>query len=301
MIKSFHEVKNQHGTTEFVGYNQLSIEAKLLKLIETDSHRLAVFDKTPFYGESGGQAGDRGQISFAKNSLAEIVDTQKPVDGLFVHVLEGGASLKEGETYALEVDRTNRTATTRNHSATHLLQAALIEVLGDHVKQAGSFVEAERLRFDFTHMKALTEQEIEKIETLVNLKVSEALPVEANVMTMDQAIQGGAMALFGEKYGDEVRVLDMGDFSKELCGGTHVTNTNEIGLFSIISESSLSSGVRRIEAVSSLNAIRRLQSRSETLKKLELMTSVKGDQVISKFESLQKDLKGKTKRDQRAH
>lgn len=286
--KVFHAAKDNCGETKFLGYTNLKAEGKLLEIISLGEGKEGlVFDQTPFYAEGGGQAGDQGKV----NGSIEVLDTQKPVDGLFVHFVESHHGLVVGKTYELCVDENKRNLTARNHSATHLLQSALIKVLGDHVKQSGSMVNSDRLRFDFTHMQALTANEISKVEELVNAEVMKSVDVSASLQTMDNALKMGALALFGEKYGDEVRVLKMGDFSTELCGGTHVQNTSEIGLFSIISESSLSTGVRRIEATTSKNALNRLNSRSKLLKELELLTSSSQEGVLEKVESLLEELK----------
>tara|TARA_R110002072_G_scaffold288917_1_gene455577 strand:- start:269333 stop:271930 length:2598 start_codon:yes stop_codon:yes gene_type:complete len=286
----FFKALESFGETKFLGYDSLSCESKLLKIIKGEESDILIFDKTPFYGESGGQAGDSGLV-LDKNISVSIFDTQKPVEGLFAHYTKDSSSLKEGSTYKLEVHSKHRNRIAKNHSATHLLQAALIEVLGNHVKQAGSMVTSERLRFDFTHMKALTSEEIDKVETLVNQQIENANDVNANIMSMDQALESGAMALFGEKYGDNVRVLKMGEFSTELCGGTHVNNTSEIGLFTILSESSLATGVRRIEATTSESAYNILKSRSNILKKLELELSGKNEVIFEKISSLQNQIK----------
>lgn len=287
----FYRSREQHGETEFFGYNTLSCSAKLLDTIDVGEGLMGlIFDKTPFYGESGGQAGDIGKIIYNDKEIATITDTTKPVDNLFVHYTQS-TNLKINETYNLQVDAQNRELTKRNHSATHLLQSALIQVLGNHVKQAGSMVNAEKLRFDFTHDKGLSEQELSLIEQLVNQKIQEALNVTAENTSFDNALRKGAMALFGEKYGDEVRVLTMGDFSTELCGGTHVSNTSEIGQFLITAETSLSSGVRRMEALTSLGAGKFLKERSETLKQIEGLLNVKNHDTVEKVKAIQNDQK----------
>lgn len=293
--KIFHQIKEENGTTKFLGYTQTKCEANLVKKIELGELTALIFNQTPFYGESGGQLGDTGVIKEGDSVMCHITDTQKPVDGLFVHYSNDADMLEEGKQYILQIDNNKRELTKRNHSATHLLQSALIEVLGDHVKQAGSSVGPERLRFDFTHLQAMTKDEIKNVEKLVNEKVREHLDVQANEMSMDSAIEKGALALFGEKYGDQVRVLTMGKFSTELCGGTHVSNTGEIELFSILSESSLSAGVRRIEATTSSNAIERLMRRSEILSSIESMTQGKNEDVLNKIEAYQNDIKSKSK------
>ncbi|MCR9204516.1 MAG: alanine--tRNA ligase [Halobacteriovoraceae bacterium] len=286
--KVFHTSKEKCGETKFLGYSDLSAKGELLDIITLgDDKEGLVFDQTPFYAEGGGQVGDTGTV----NDSVNVLDTQKPVDGLFVHFVESGHGLKIGTKYDLSVNEEKRNLTMRNHSATHLLQSALIKVLGDHVKQSGSMVNSERLRFDFTHMQGMTAEEITQIEDLVNEEVMKAVDVNASVTSMDNALKMGALALFGEKYGDDVRVLKMGEFSTELCGGTHVTNTSEIGLFTIISESSLSTGVRRIEATTSKNALKRLNSRSKLLKEIELLTSSSQEKVVEKYHSLMDELK----------
>lgn len=289
--KIFHDAKARSGETKFLGYDTLESEATLKEIIDLGEGRSGlVFDQTPFYAEGGGQVGDTGTLLAGKTEI-EIIDTQKPVDGLFVHFVEGNPDIKSGAKVSLKVNARERNLTARNHSATHLLQSALINVLGDHVKQSGSMVNSDRLRFDFTHMQALTQDELNQVEKLVNEEVLKANDVVASHCSMDEALSKGALALFGEKYGDEVRVLEMGPFSTELCGGTHVSNTSEIGLFTIISESSLSTGVRRIEATTSENAIKRLNNRSKTLKELELLTSSGQNKIVSKVSGLFDEIK----------
>ena len=293
--KVFHAVKEKNGATNFVGYDKLEVEAKLVDVIDMGEAKGLVFDTTSFYGESGGQVGDIGVVKAGKNTLAHIDDTQKPVDGLHVHISKDADALEVGKSYTLSVDAHTRALTMRNHSATHLLQSALIKVLGAHVKQAGSVVTAEKLRFDFTHLQAMTKEEIQKVEDLVNQEIQKAHNVSADHMSMDEAQKKGAMALFGEKYGNVVRVLTMGDFSTELCGGTHVRNTGDIGLITILSESSLATGVRRIEATTSETAVNYLSHRSNLLKKVEGMFMDKEERALAKLENLFKDLKDKQK------
>lgn len=294
-LKVFYTMKEKFGETKFTGYEEVSDFAKLLAKEEIDGQFYLVFDKTPFYGEGGGQLGDKGEIFSNEGKLATITDTQKPVDGLHVHISSDADALNVGESYTLKVNHEERELTKRNHSATHLLQSALIKVLGNHVKQAGSSVGPERLRFDFTHSEALKAEEIQKVEELVNSAVASALTVTACQMSKDEATKKGAMALFGEKYGDQVRVLTMGDFSVELCGGTHVSNTADIGLFKILVETSLASGVRRIEAITSSNAINYLLHRSKILADLEKDLAVKEERVLEKVSGLQLELKEKSK------
>ncbi|MBC7712253.1 MAG: alanine--tRNA ligase [Rhizobacter sp.] len=293
--KIFHVMKEKHGATEFVGYDKLDVDAKLLEVVDMGEMKGLVFDTTSFYGESGGQVGDIGAVKDGKNIIAHIDDTQKPVDGLFVHLSKDSDALEVGKTYTLAVDGHTRKLIMRNHSATHLLQAALIKVLGPHVKQAGSVVTAEKLRFDFAHTQAMSKEEIQKVEDIVNSEISKSLKVEANIMDMAAAQKKGAMALFGEKYGNIVRVLTMGDFSTELCGGVHVHNTGDIGLITILNESSLATGVRRIEATTSETAIHYLSHRSSLLKKVEGMVMDKEERALNKLENVFKELKDKQK------
>ena len=293
--KIFHVIKEKYGTTTFVGYDQLKTDAILIAVESFGDQKALVFDTTSFYGESGGQVGDSGVVMSGKNIIAHIDDTQKPVDHLFVHLSKDADALVIGETYTLRVDSHARNLIMRNHSATHLLQASLIKVLGSHIKQAGSLVTPEKLRFDFTHLQALTKEEIQKVEDLVNAEIQKGNPISAEIMNMDDAVKKGAMALFGEKYGNSVRVLSMGQFSTELCGGTHAHNTSEIGLITIFSEVSLATGIRRIEATTSENAIKYLSHRSQYFKKVESLFNDKEERAIHKIESFLKELKEKQK------
>jgi alanyl-tRNA synthetase len=293
--KVFHALKEKCGATKFTGYENFNTSAKLLAVENFGEMKALIFDTTTFYGESGGQVGDIGTVQIGDNIIAHIYDTQKPVDDFFVHLSSDSDALVVGETYNLVVDEHNRKLSMRNHSATHLLQAALIKILGPHVKQAGSLVTPEKLRFDFTHLQALSKKELENVENLVNQEIQKGLAVSAKTMNMKEASNTGAMALFGEKYGDLVRVLTMGKFSTELCGGTHVHNTQEIGLISILSESSLAAGVRRIEATTSQNAINYLSHRSKLLKQVESYFNDKEDGAIQKVFGSFKDLKEKQK------
>ena len=247
--------------TEFVGYTALAAEAKILSIINAETDELCditgenaviITDRTPFYGEGGGQVGDTGIIT-GKNGRALVTDTKK-TDGVYLHVckIESG-SFSVGDPVTLTVDPSRRAAIARNHSATHLLDAALREVLGTHIRQAGSYVDDKEARFDFTHFAAVTREELTKVERLVNEKILEDLPVTPFETDIESAKASGAIALFGEKYGNIVRVVKMGDFSSELCGGTHVSNTAKIGMFKITMENSVAAGVRRITAVTGLN------------------------------------------------
>ena len=261
--KIWFEVKEKVGSTEFVGYEQDDAEAKVVAIVKNNESVAAaeagddvfiVLNKTPFYGESGGQAGDSGRLERNGMVVAKVGDTQKPIDELHVHKAKLEFDVAVGDSVYAVIDTPLRDATRANHSATHLLHKALRDALGDHVAQKGSLVSPERLRFDFSHPKAVAREEIAAIEKKVNDVIWRNTPVDTKVMTPDDAIQAGAMALFGEKYGDKVRVLSMGvdenkTYSTELCGGTHVRRTGDIGLFKVTSEGSVASGVRRIEAV----------------------------------------------------
>ena len=251
------------GSTEFTGYDRLSDQGQVAALyrdgqavdsLAANDNGMLVMASTPFYAESGGQVGDHGVITTGKGRF-EVTDTRKQGDA-FVHlgkVVEG--SLAVGDAVEAEVNAAERQDIAYNHSATHLLHAALRTVLGDHVQQKGSQVAADRLRFDFSHFEAPTAEQLQTIETMVNDKIRENLEVVTRVMAIDEAKKSGAMALFGEKYGDKVRVLSMGDFSIELCGGTHVSRTGDIGLMRIVSEGGVAAGVRRIEAVTGARAL----------------------------------------------
>ena len=255
--KALFELREQHGPTEFLGYTTLDAEGAITGLIQDGEaveslgegeEGWLITNQTPFYGESGGQVGDTGVIKMADGEFL-VTDTKKLLSDLFVHVgkiISG--SINCGGIAHLTVDVERRNAIRRNHTATHLMHAVLRDVLGEHVKQAGSLVNAERLRFDFSHFKPISKAELQQIEAAVNAATLTNDPVETKLMTQDEAVVSGAMALFGEKYGDEVRVVSAG-FSTELCGGTHVSATGDIGPFRILSETGIAAGVRRIEAV----------------------------------------------------
>lgn len=263
--------------TEFTGYHQLVDNGQIKALyrqgesvnsLQVDEEGVVILDHTPFYAESGGQVGDKGQI-IVDNSVFSVENTQKQANGLFLHqgkVVSG--SIQKGQNADLEVSSAERTAITLNHSATHLMHAALREILGEHVSQKGSLVNAERLRFDFSHFEPLSSDEIYSIEALVNEQIRLNSPVAAEIMAKDEAVKAGAMALFGEKYGDQVRVLRIGEFSTELCGGTHVQRSGDIGCFKIISETGVASGVRRIEALTGKGCFEWLNCREKSLENI---------------------------------
>lgn len=251
------EFVQKQKKTKFTGYKgtegsgkvtALSDGSKTVNSLKAGQSGVAALDTTAFYGESGGQVGDKGTFK-AKNLEVEVTNTTKLNDIYLHHVTVKSGELKKNAKVEMLVNESERRSTARNHSATHLMHAALREVLGKHVSQAGSLVDARRTRFDFTHSKAMSSEEIKKVEDLVNREISAARNVSAKEMEFDKAVKSGAMALFGEKYGKKVRVLKMGEFSTELCGGTHVGNTSEIRLFKIVSEGGVSAGVRRIEAI----------------------------------------------------
>jgi alanyl-tRNA synthetase len=264
------KLKEKFGASVFTGYESETTEAKLLAR-ETIGDKIAlIFDRTPFYPEGGGQIGDSGTILENGKTLAHITDTLRPVEGLSIHLSSDSDILAVGKTYTLAVDHARRQLIRNNHTATHLLQAALRKVLGNHVAQSGSMVSDERLRFDFTHPTALTDEECRQVEDIVNTFISNKISVNHNVMGKDEAIASGALAFFGEKYGDKVRVLKIGDVSTELCGGTHVSNTKDIGHFWIDSESSVSAGVRRIEGLTGAAATKKVEEKNLPWEEREL-------------------------------
>jgi alanyl-tRNA synthetase len=245
-----------------------------------------IVETTPFYGESGGQSGDSGVISSGSAHL-EVVETSRPFTDLIVHhchVKEG--AVRVADAVNLTVTSANRSATARNHTATHLLQTVLRKVLGDHVKQAGSLVSADRLRFDFTHFSAMTGDEIRQVEALVNGYVMENAPVVTNQMQISEAIDAGATALFDEKYGDTVRVVRVGDVSMELCGGTHVRAAGDIGLFKIVSEAGIAAGVRRIEALSGFGALDFVRQMEDEQRAIASLLKAEGGNPLDRLEKL---------------
>jgi len=292
--------------TDFTGYDHLQdagrVEAlfhdgEAVERLETGQAGQVVLDKTPFYAESGGQVGDRGRLESA-TACFEVQDTRKQGKGAFVHIgtLTSGV-LAIGDTLNAIVDAGRRQATVLNHSGTHLLHAALRKVLGEHVQQKGSLVGPDRLRFDFAHYEPVTAAQLAEIENLVNAEIRANAAAETRVMSIEDAMASGAMALFGEKYGADVRVLSIGDFSVELCGGTHVQHAGDIGLLKIVSETGIASGVRRIEAVTGENALQwvaaneqRLQRISELVKGSRDDVDEKVSQVLEKNRALEKEL-----------
>ncbi|MDU2287094.1 MAG: alanine--tRNA ligase, partial [Enterococcus faecalis] len=287
--------------SKFVGYTELTHDSELFVIIQGDAlvneasagTAELIFAETPFYAEMGGQIADRGYVkNTAGDVVANVVDVKKAPNGQFLHKVEVLAPLAEGQIYQLQVDERMRTRILKNHTATHLLHRALKDVLGEHANQAGSLVAPGHLRFDFTHFGQVTSEELARMEAIVNEKIWEAIPVVTIETDIDTAKNMGAMALFGEKYGKEVRVVNIGDYSIELCGGTHVANTEDIGIFKIVSESGIGAGVRRIEAVTSKEAYQLLQEEERQLKEIAILVkSPQLKEVVTKTEQLQQQLR----------
>ena len=287
-------------TSEFVGYDRLThtskvsvltTETEIVEALSDGDNGTIIVDETPFYATMGGQQGDKGIIRTA-NGEFKVVDTVKLLGGKVGHIGQMvSGMISAGEEVELVVDKELRAKTCRNHSATHLLQKALREVLGTHVEQAGSYQDGDRTRFDFSHFSAMTAEEIAKVEAIVNEQIALGTPVVTEVMSADEAKNSGAMALFGEKYGESVRVVSMGDFSKELCGGTHVANTAEITAFKIISESGVAAGVRRIEALTGSNVFAYYKEMEEKLNAAAKVVKSTPANLIERLESLMAEVK----------
>lgn len=297
-------IGKRFGPTKFLGYNDLEIKGKLIALIDGEKEInltkagdevQIILDNTPFYGESGGQIGDSGQLVFAKGKV-EVTDTKKIFNGLFIHigkVIEGVIEVNNECSAIVNEDRRKDIA--RNHSATHLLHKALKTVLGEHVNQAGSLVEDDKLRFDFTHFTKVSDDELKKVEELVNTEILNGLAVNISEMSIEEAKVMGATALFGEKYGDFVRVVKMGEFSTELCGGCHIHSTGEIGLFRLVSEGGVGAGLRRIEAVSGRGALKYIDQKDKELKDIADLVKAQSSEVLKRIESIVISLKEKEK------
>ncbi|HET7615803.1 MAG TPA: alanine--tRNA ligase, partial [Bacillales bacterium] len=289
-----------HEKSEFVGYDELETDAKVKAIIENQALVVSaeegsavqiILDRTPFYAESGGEIADKGTIS-GEHVLLTVEDVQKAPNGQNLHQVNiSKGTLKKGDKIKATVNRDDRSAITKNHTATHLLHQALKDVIGPEANQAGSLVAPDRLRFDFSHYRQVSEDELEKIETIVNEKIWESLPVKTMQKTLQDATEMGAMALFGEKYGDVVRVVKAGDYSIELCGGCHVRNTADIGMFKITVETGIGAGTRRIEAVTGKEAYRFMNGRlgllAESARKLRTNVSNVPDRV----DALQKQIR----------
>ncbi|TMA55841.1 MAG: alanine--tRNA ligase, partial [Deltaproteobacteria bacterium] len=283
--------------SRFVGDRIIEWESEVLAtLVKGETRRGIVREgeeveivtaETPFYGESGGQVGDTGKLETARGDVVEILDTQKPQPSLTVHrgrVVRG--AIQAGDRVRLTIDAERRNATRLNHSATHILHSALREILGTHVRQAGSLVAPDRLRFDFTHTSPVKDETLERIEDLVNAHIRENAEVTSEEMPLAEALKGGALAFFGEKYGERVRVLRMGDFSIELCGGTHVSRTGDIGLFKLKAEAGVASGVRRVEALTAEGALDWVRQREKVLKEAGSILKGSEEEVADKVEKL---------------
>ena len=295
-----YQTMDKSITTEFLGYDSLETDAKVLALVKdgqvaetvyAEEEAVLIADKTVCYGESGGQVGDIGTVE-GENFKAEVTDTHKLGDGKFLHsvkVTEGAVGT--GDAVHIAVDKERRLAIARNHSATHLLQKALQEVLGSHVAQSGSLVNADRLRFDFSHYEAMTPDELMEVEKRVNRAILSALPIEVQIMSQEEAKKTGAMALFDEKYGDTVRVVKMGDYSIEFCGGTHLKNTCEAGLFKILSEGGVAAGVRRIEAVTGTGVLRFLEEKEAQLNEAAAVLKVSPQTLAARAASMVEELR----------
>jgi alanyl-tRNA synthetase len=283
--------------TEFVGYDRLEAEGKILKIFKGDTEVErgqegeeveVITDRTPFYGEAGGQAGDQGGLS-NNGTRMEISRSTKPLPDVIIHhgTIKSGI-LRVGDTMTLRVNPETRGKTALNHTATHLLQAALRQVLGDHVKQAGSLVAPDRLRFDYTHFSPLSEEEIDQVEEIVNSRIRENLPIGVSQIPYKEALQRGAMALFGEKYGDVVRLVQVGEVSAELCGGTHTGRSGDIGLFKILSETGVASGVRRIEAATGEGAWRAVKREEAELRAVSALLKAKPGELAERVQRILK-------------
>jgi len=308
--KLYQDILEDWGETEFTGYDSVEAKCKVIAITKDDElvdmvkegDKCKIFlEKTPFYAKKGGQIGDKGVITspFKNNLLVEILDTQTPIDGLIAHIAEiGKGKIKVGDEILARVNLSRRKAIARNHTATHLLHQVLRDVLGDHVKQSGSAVNSHHLRFDFSHFAPLTTEELEKIESSVNKKILDELTVETKISTFDKAKEMGAIALFGEKYGKQVRVVKIGEFSLELCGGTHLNSTSNIGLFKILSEEGIGSGLRRIEAVTGEGALKYVKEKedivhevSDKLQTIPPDIPVKINQIVDDAINMKREIK----------
>lgn len=287
------------GNTEFAGYDKdvvsakvlgIGIDGKLSDMAKTEDKAIVVLDKTTFYAESGGQIGDTGILE-SDDAVLEVVDTKKK-NGKFLHtcIVKSG-EIKVNDTVETKIDTVRRNAIRRNHSAVHLLQAALRDTLGNHVAQAGSYVSEDRLRFDFSHFEAMSKEELKRVEAQVNEKILEDLEIQSFEKPIDEARKMGAVALFSEKYGSTVRVVKMGEYSIELCGGTHATATGKLGLFKILSESGVAAGVRRIEAVTGLGVIKILEEKEEMIEETAKILKTSPKEVVHKAEGVMDELK----------
>jgi alanyl-tRNA synthetase len=300
----YRKILKESGPTEFLGYETTHAEDSVVQALVKDRKLIQeacegeeveiILDKSPFYGEAGGQVGDTGSMK-ADGFKAKILDTKKYSDVLIHRAAVKRGTIKTGVTVHTTADDVRRNSIMRNHTATHLLHSALRAVLGDHIKQSGSLVAPERLRFDFTHFYPVNEKELREVEELVNEKIIENMPVTVTLTSLDDAVGEGVIALFGEKYSEKVRVVRAGDFTAELCGGTHCHATGNIGPFKIVSEGSVAAGIRRIEALTGFNTLEFVRSEEEELKRAAEILKVQELQVSEKLEKLLSDLKTKEK------
>ncbi|MCC7305505.1 MAG: alanine--tRNA ligase, partial [Alphaproteobacteria bacterium] len=307
--KIWFEILEQTGPTEVLGYETENAEGEIRAIIKdgkkvpalkTGEQGIVITNQTPFYGESGGQVGDTGVMLSPPATILNVTDTKKALGSLYLHYIKlNKGEISVGQGIEMRVDTKRRSAIRSNHSATHLLHEALRQVLGEHVAQKGSLQDAERTRFDISHPKQITVEELEKVEQIVNGEIRANTEVITRVMPLEEARESGAMALFGEKYDDEVRVVSMGSkapgankvFSVELCGGTHTKRTGDIGLLKITSESSLSSGVRRIEALTGGNALRYLEEQEDRVHELAALLKTNPGEVVARVQSLAEEKK----------
>jgi len=305
LSKTYNEIYKKSGDTKFVGYSETETESSIIALLDSHgeiSESLSENDegwmivvKTPFYGESGGQAGDTGTVS-SKNAVAKIIDVQRPVHNLFAHKIKiFNGTFKINDNVNLELNKDFRTAVMRNHTCTHLFHAALHKIVSSHATQAGSSVNNKRLRFDFNHHTALTYEEKEEIEKMVNFEIMKNSSVETLETTIEEAKKSGAMMLFDEKYGDTVRLVKIDDYSSELCGGTHVSRTGDIGGFVITNEYAVAAGIRRVEAVCGMEAINEIQHERKILKAISLITNVNPQKLSERIRLLFEENKKLTK------
>ena len=287
-------------SNEFLGYEKDECQGNIIRIISDDDEivdsinqgekGIVILDKTTFYGESGGQVGDTGEIISDKFKL-KVTDTKKTKDGLHLHFVEVEEGNLEKAPVKITIDVNRRNNIRRNHSVTHLLHRALKDVLGNHVNQAGSLVMPDRMRFDFSHFEAMSKEEIEKVEKIVNEKIFEALPVDTKITSLDYAKEMGAIGLFEDKYHDEVRVLSMGDYSRELCGGTHVSNTSQISMFKILSESGISNGIRRIESITGPSVLKYLNELKDEQEEIAKELKSNKEEILQKIKLNIKSLK----------
>ncbi|POZ88572.1 MULTISPECIES: alanine--tRNA ligase [Petrotoga] len=300
----YKEIDKFLTLTEFIGYDKLSSTEEVQLILKGDSivqqaqegeEIELFFSKTPFYAERGGQVSDKG-IIYNESFQAEVIHVTPIRNEIISHLVKiKKGSIKNGERVFLKVDEKKRKATEKNHTATHLLHSALRKVIGEHIRQAGSYVAPERLRFDFTHYEPLTQDQIKQIEYLVNEQIQKAIPVNIYLKSLEEAKNMDVIALFEEKYGEVVRIVEIDDFSRELCGGTHVSNTGEIGIFKILEESSISSGVRRIEAITGFESLNYVTEMESIITNLSNMLDSSRDQILDKIESILKTIKNQEK------